>query len=122
MVKPSKRASKGGIVNQNGADSEVTDLRAIFSWLRRNGVKEIVRVTVIDYGDECHSDAAIEEALEGFEIKFWNWKKVNLSSQVIERCSMAVEEISLYWTGNYAVMMGWASAEGFSNAKKFPAV
>jgi hypothetical protein len=99
-----------------------TDLRAVFNWLYDNGVRKIVRVTVIDYGDLSHNDSAIEEALTRFEVEFWNWKKVDLCSQVIKRCSLSVREISLYWTGNHAVMMGWASQEGFYNHENFPKV
>jgi hypothetical protein len=94
----------------------------VFSWLRNNGVCKIVRVTVVDYGDTSHSDSAIKQALADFEIEFWNWKKVDLCSQVITDCSLTVKEVSLYWTGNHAVMMGWASPEGFHNPKKFPKV
>ncbi|KAJ5679024.1 hypothetical protein N7462_007268 [Penicillium macrosclerotiorum] len=31
-----------------------------------------------------------------------------------------VREISLYSSGNFGVLMGWASAEGFGNRQKFP--
>jgi len=94
----------------------------VFFWLRKNGVCKIVRVTVIDYGEASHSDSAIKKALKEFEIEYWNWKKVDLSSQVMEECSRTVREVSLYWTGNHAVMMGWASPEGFCNHEKFPEV
>ncbi|KAI0466816.1 peptidase S8/S53 domain-containing protein [Xylaria cf. heliscus] len=133
VVRPSKRAtstirmrpgfraaSEHSSPNIDNSEDEPTDLRAIFSWLRENGVREIVRVTVIDYGDTIHSDSAIKVALKNFEVEFWNWKKVDLCSQVIEECSHIVKEVSLYWSGNYAVMMGWASSEGFINKDKFP--
>jgi hypothetical protein len=99
-----------------------SDLTAIFSWLRRNHVKKIIKVTVIDYGDRSHTDAAIETGLKDFEVELWDWKKVDLCSEVIYNSTKVVREISLYSSGNYAVMMGWASAEGFGNRKKFPEV
>lgn len=110
-------------VQNNGLPSGVnTDLRAIFHWLRANGVRRIAKVTVIDHGDKCHRDSVIKEALDGFKVEFWVWKKVDICSEVIANSSSKVKEISLYWTGNYAVMMGWASKKGFSDPKKFPKV
>ncbi|PNP51064.1 hypothetical protein THARTR1_08292 [Trichoderma harzianum] len=97
----------------------VADLRAVFNWLRRNGVKSIITVRVIDYGHPCHSDEAIEEALEGFQVENWDWKKVDLCTDVIAASSNQVKSISLYSSGNNAVLMGWASSEGLLNSKKF---
>lgn len=99
-----------------------TDLRAVFEWLRKNGVSKIVKLSVLDYGELSHRDSVIEKAVENLGIEVWDWKKGDICSEVIHKCAPSAREISLYWTGNHSVMMGWASAEGFHNQKKFPKV
>jgi hypothetical protein len=99
-----------------------TDMKIIFKWLRENGVQMIVKVMVIDDGVPSHSDSAIEEALGGFDVQVWDWKKVDICSEVICNSTKVVKEISLYSSGNNAVLMGWASPEGFINLEKFPKV
>ncbi|KAH0593254.1 hypothetical protein MHUMG1_08976 [Metarhizium humberi] len=82
-------------------------------------VKKIIKVTVIDYGEQCHSDPAIEEALKGFDVEVWDWGKVDLRSDVILDCASSVREISLYSSGNGAAVMGWSDPQVFGNPK-FP--
>uniref|UniRef100_A0A093UM10 Subtilisin NAT n=2 Tax=Talaromyces marneffei PM1 TaxID=1077442 RepID=A0A093UM10_TALMA len=100
-VTPSKRSSlhrrsKG----QKHDDKTYSDLRTIFEWLEEHGVKRIVKVTVLDNRDKSHYDSVISKAVAGFQVEHWNWKKIDLSS-------------------NHAVMMGWASAQGFNDVSKF---
>jgi len=75
---------------------------------------------VVDDRDRPHADAAIVEALYGFKVEEWDWKRVDLCSDVIHESAPTVKEVSLYCSGNNAVLMGWASAEGLGNRKKFP--
>ncbi|PSN59993.1 subtilisin-like protein [Corynespora cassiicola Philippines] len=96
------------------------DMKTVFDWLRGKGVKVIVKVMVIDDGDTPHSDRAIEESLEEFQVENWDWKKLDISSEVISRSTTKVEEVSLYCSGNNAVLMGWGSSYGFPNKAKFP--
>ncbi|RAL61211.1 hypothetical protein DID88_010290 [Monilinia fructigena] len=98
-----------------------SDLVAIFEWLWQRGVREIIKVMVIviDNGNPPHASGAIVDALYGFEIEEWNWKKIDLCSDVISESSLAVREVSLYSSGKNAVLMGWAS-EGLGNREKFP--
>ncbi|QYS95166.1 Subtilisin, putative [Trichoderma simmonsii] len=98
----------------------LTDLRAIFNWLRTNQVKKIMKITIIDNGEKSHSDTAIEEALNGFDVEVWDWKKMDLCSDVICTSSKLVREISLYSSGNAAVLMGWSHQQGFGSLEKFP--
>lgn len=74
---------------------------------------------VVDDGDISHSDEVIEEALRRFQVEVWDWKKLDISSETIFQAAENVKEISLYSTGNNAVLMGWYSDEGL---KKFPKV
>lgn len=84
-------------------------------------VKKIIKVTVIDYGGQCHSDPTIKEAVRGFDVEVWNWKKVYLCSDVIFHCASSVREISLYSSGNGAAVVGWSDPQVFGNPK-FPKV
>ncbi|OBT68012.1 hypothetical protein VE03_01564 [Pseudogymnoascus sp. 23342-1-I1] len=97
-----------------------SDLVAVFDWLWGMGVREIIRVIVVDDGDLSHADTAIVEALYGFKVEEWDWKRVDLCSDVIYESSPHIREVSLYSSGNNAVLMGWASAEGLGNRDKFP--
>jgi hypothetical protein len=100
----------------------LSDLVAVFGWLRKNRVEKIVKVMVIDDGDPSHSDASIVEALRGFEVEVWDWKRVDINTDVIHRCNKHVREVSLYSSGNNAVLMGWASLEGLRSEEYFPDV
>ncbi|KAK1240300.1 hypothetical protein MKX08_007742 [Trichoderma sp. CBMAI-0020] len=72
----------------------ITDLRVVFDWLRK----------------KC--DEVIEEALKGFQVENWDWKKEDLCTDVIAASSNQIKSISFYSSGNNAVLMGWASSEG----------
>jgi hypothetical protein len=108
----------------------LSHLVTVFDWLRKNHVEKIVKVMVIDDAEPSHCDASIEEALRDFGVEIWDWKKLDLSTDVIWRATTSpedkdvsvVREISLYSTGNNSVLMGWASPQGLTNKKKFPAV
>lgn len=94
----------------------------MFGWLKKNGVKKIVKVMVIDDKDPSHADASIEDALKDFGVEIWDWKRLDLSTEVIHKTTNEVKEISLYSTGNNAVLMGWASQQGLPNRSLFPKV
>lgn len=57
-----------------------------------------------------------------FDVEIWNWKRVDLSRNVIAASTNAVKGISLYSSGNNAVLMGWASLQGLPNLDKYPKV
>ncbi|KAM0226770.1 hypothetical protein ACHAPO_012087 [Fusarium lateritium] len=97
-----------------------SDLTEIFQWLRDNGVKKIVKVIVLDDQEPCHADSAIEDALIGFDVEIWDWKRLDLSTEVIRKSTDLVREVSLYSSGNNSVLMGWASTDGLPNTDYFP--
>jgi hypothetical protein len=85
-------------------------------------VREILKVIVIDNGTIPHADDAIVDALHGFQVEEWDWKKLDLCTNVIHESSPAIRVVSLYSSGNNAVLTGWASKEGLGNRNKFPHV
>lgn len=100
----------------------LSHLITVFQWLRKNHVERIIKVMVIDDEDPPHADSSIEEALSGFQVEIWDWKRLDLSTEVIYNSTNVVKEISLYSSGNNSVLMGWASEQGLPNKDKFPKV
>ncbi|KAI3579747.1 peptidase S8/S53 domain-containing protein, partial [Fusarium oxysporum f. sp. albedinis] len=98
------------------------DMTSIFNWLHKGGVRKILKVTVIDDELPAHKDAAIVECLRRFGVEIWDWKKVDLCSEVIAASTSLVREICLYSSGNQAVLKGWSAAGGFADRAKFPEV
>lgn len=51
-----------------------------------------------------------------------DWRKFDLSTDVIRFASPKVSEINLYWRGNQTVLKGWANEDGiprlFSDSEK----
>lgn len=84
----------------------------IFEWLEKQHVKSVLKVAVIDDMQPSHSDKAIEKCLSGFDIRVWNWYKVDVCSSVILRSAKHVRDVTLYSSGNNAVLMGWSSPGG----------
>ncbi|KAK2591052.1 hypothetical protein QQS21_011266 [Conoideocrella luteorostrata] len=95
----------------------LSDLVAIFNWLRVNHVQKIKKIVVIDDGDPCHSDEAIERALGGFDVLVWDWKRPDVCSEVIFNCAPNVREVSLYWSGCQSTLLGWYCDQGFPSEK-----
>jgi hypothetical protein len=96
----------------------LTSLCPIFRWLKNLHVSAIIKITVIDDMEPSHSDAAIETCLEGFDIETWNWKKVDVCSEVIFKAAPNVKEVILYSSGNNAVLLGWSSSAGLNKLLK----
>ncbi|KAF9634998.1 hypothetical protein BFW01_g5893 [Lasiodiplodia theobromae] len=96
------------------------DMKIIFKWLHERGVRKILKVTVIDNEFPAHKDASIVDCLKDFNVEVWDWKKVDLCSEVIAKSTSVAKEISLYSSGNQAVLKGWSAPGGFSDRGKFP--
>lgn len=90
----------------------------IFHWLRELHVKSIMKVTVMDEGKLSHSDEAIERCMDGLEVKVWNWRRVDLCIDVIANSTPNVTDVTLYSSGNNAVLVGWSSINGLPKLKK----
>jgi len=98
------------------------DMIAVFNLLRKKRVRKIIEVDFADNEYLPHTDEAIENALKGFEVEKLNWEKPDISSEVVYNSTSALTEVSLYWSGDEAVVKEWCSPEGFGNARKFPKV
>jgi len=98
------------------------DMTYIFGWLFQRGVRKILKVTVVDNEFPAHRDGAIVECLMQFGVEIWDWKKLDLWSEVIHKSTPVVRQINLYSSGNQAVLKGWSAAGRFADRAVFPKV
>ena len=99
-----------------------TDLYMIFAWLKeRVMVKNIVEVVVEDFeeqGKKSHSDQTIEECLRDLNVEIWNWKRMNIPSDVIYNAAGEnVKVVYLYCSGIKAVLQSWSDRNGLARLK-----
>ncbi|KAB5545922.1 hypothetical protein GE09DRAFT_1132964 [Coniochaeta sp. 2T2.1] len=102
-----------------------TDLKLIFNWLKddkQKKVKTILKVIVDDLKEPAHNDEAIEECLDDLGVEIWDWRKMDISSEVIKKVAPDVREVHLYWSGNHTVLRGWSELEGLRQLKKLETV
>lgn len=90
----------------------LTDAQFVFAWLRRNNVKKIIKVIVVDDGDIPHSEDAIEASLKNFGVEVWDWRKLDICSDTIFRAAKDVRIVNLYSSGNNAVLQSWSGEKG----------
>ncbi|TGO35166.1 hypothetical protein BHYA_0168g00220 [Botrytis hyacinthi] len=88
------------------------DMMFFFQWLKDKGVKRILKVIVDDSNTPAHSDEAIENALQGFDVETLDWRKVDLCPETMWTSSRKLREVHLQWSGNNAVLRGWSEPEG----------
>ncbi|KAH6609619.1 intracellular serine protease [Trichoderma cornu-damae] len=123
-------------VNMNAANSKRTrglgrppkqdgdgkrDLCYIFDRLRKKGVKTILKVIIDDSAMPAHSDEAIEDALKFMDVEIWDWKRIDLCSEVVCRVASKAREVHLYWSGNNAVLRGWSEEGGLRRLRELKA-
>ncbi|KAL8306097.1 hypothetical protein RB600_008803 [Gaeumannomyces tritici] len=96
----------------------------IFDWLRSKaiGVKRILKIVVEDDDHNFHSDEAIEFALRGFKVESWNWMRSDMCSQVIKEAAPGVRDVTLYWSGNNAILRSWAAEGGLPQLEQLRTV
>lgn len=87
------------------------DLLFLFQWLRDQGVERIIKVIVDDLKKPGHSDEAIEEALNGFQVEILDWRRLDICPQTIFKVSRSLREIHLHWSGRNSVLRGWSERE-----------
>ncbi|KAL6873276.1 hypothetical protein HDV57DRAFT_504684 [Trichoderma longibrachiatum] len=107
----SKRSRGSGRSQRQDGDGR-RDLCYIFDRLRKRGVKTILKVIIDDSMTPAHSDEAIEDALKFMDVEIWDWKRIDLCSEVICRVAAKAREVNLYWSGNNAVLRGWSEEGG----------
>lgn len=99
-----------------------SDFVHVFESLRQKNVGTIIKVKVDDSLAVSHSDEAIENALRGLGVEVWDWKRTDLCSEVIYNVAPKVREVSLFWSGNNAVLRGWSDEGGLKRLKELQVV
>lgn len=74
-----------------------------------------------DLDNAYDSDETILNAVEGFEIEEWDWKRRDISSSVVAGSSTVVRDVTLY-SQHESILDDWCGDKGFSNDSLFPEV
>ena len=95
------------------------DFVIIFEWLRaRMRVKRILEIVVDDDPKNPHSDEVIEQAVKSFDVEQWDWVKLDMCADTILAAAQNVRHLTLYWSGNKAVLNSWAADDGLARLEK----
>ncbi|KAM0247246.1 hypothetical protein ACHAQJ_009913 [Trichoderma viride] len=116
------------------------DMEFFFHWLYHKGVRRILKVEVDDSGKIPHSDESICNALDKIIVEHLDWSKTDLDPRIICRISSKAEtsnadlegklagtknelqELTLKWSGNNAVLRSWSELEGLPQLPKLQAI
>ncbi|KAL7904225.1 intracellular serine protease [Trichoderma velutinum] len=90
------------------------DLVFFFHWLKQKGVTRIIKVIVDDLDTPSHSDDAIEEALEPFNVEILDWRRMDLDVVSLIRVGKCFREVHLQWSGNNGILRAWSEGEGLA--------
>ena len=96
----------------------VPEALTVFKVLQVKGVTHIVEVIVPDCPIHPHKNKDIIESLCSFHVRILDWKKRDLSVELLRRASPEVEELHLYSSGNQGILDQWASDEGLCRLEK----
>jgi hypothetical protein len=94
------------------------ELYMIFEWLKRGGVKRVLDVIVEDM-EEPHSDDVILKCLDTLQVETWNWKRPDISSELIFRAAgESVKVAHLHCSGLHSVLRSWSAPDGLPKLKE----
>jgi hypothetical protein len=84
-------------------------IRKVFSWFRKQKVRRILKLVVVDDGTLPCSDATIEECLREFDIRYLNWNKDDFCIEVLHKAGLHnIRELWLSWSGRNSVLYSWS--------------
>ncbi|EHK17669.1 uncharacterized protein TRIVIDRAFT_122917, partial [Trichoderma virens Gv29-8] len=93
-----------------------------FQMLYNKGVRRILKLTVQDIPNAPCDDEFIVSCLRQFDIRYLDWNKPDLCIDIIIDAVPRVSDLCLYFTGNTAVIRGWAGSNGLVNLNQLRAV
>ncbi|KAL7621995.1 hypothetical protein AAE478_007496 [Parahypoxylon ruwenzoriense] len=92
--------------------SNVGYLRAVFKWLGEKGVKRILKLVVLDNQEWQCSDDTIAECLTGWDVRYLDWNKRDLSIETIRNGNAEkLVELWLTWSGQNTALLGWSDRD-----------
>ncbi len=87
-------------------------LRAVFEWLRQKGVRRILKLVIVDNQEWQCGDETIEDCLHGWDIRYLDWNKRDLSIETIKTGGAAkLVELWLTWSGQNTALLGWSDPD-----------
>lgn len=105
---------------QDGAGRK--DYEQIFDLLwKKKGVKKIINIKVEDDEHSPHSDEVLER-LERFDIEEWDWDRADICSDVLAKAAPNLRKVTLYSSGNNAVLRSWSGTDGLNQLTKLEKV
>ena len=90
----------------------------ILSWLRKKGVKSILKLVVPDCRTNPLNEENLGKCLEGFEVEELNWRRLDLGIEPIVTLAPTLAVLHLYSSGNWAVLCHWVSKDGLERLEK----
>jgi len=101
-----------------GHDEDLPDYAPIiFKWLRQKGASHICEVRIVDSYDNPHSEEHIIDALEGLDVQVLDWRRTDLSVDVIQKAAPHVKDLCLYSSGNWCALSHWLGPDGVVKLK-----
>jgi hypothetical protein len=99
------------VEGQSRKDREVRETRVqrLFDWIRRKGVKRIVRLVVYDHPLAPCRDDVIRSCLKGFDVRYLDWNKEDLSVDMLQHVAPRLQELWLTWSGRKSALLGWCN-------------
>lgn len=80
------------------------DFEVIFRLLSKANVKKIIKIVVEDMEEPSHHDDAIIRSVSCFDCEEWDWKKLDLCTNIIHKAAPNATKINLYSRGSSAVL------------------
>lgn len=98
-------------------------LMSILRWLRETKkVRRILKLVIKDSQEFQCRDEHIEECLKGWDIRYLDWNKQNLSLETLQKGETEnLVELWLTWNGQNSCLIGWSDA-GYGLRKLLPSV
>jgi hypothetical protein len=92
------------------------EARDILHWLGEcKRVNKIFELRVTDSLYQPHSEEVIEDALKKFDVENLDWRRTDLSINTVREAAPNVKRLSLYCSGNQAVLEHWIGEHGISS-------
>ncbi|KAK2012402.1 subtilisin-like protein [Colletotrichum eremochloae] len=98
------------------------DMTFFFNWLKEKGVKRILTVIVDDLEPPFHSDEAIEEALESFDVEILDWRRPDLDPVTLDRVGKCLRKVYLQWSGRNTVLRAWSESDGLARIRTLESI
>jgi hypothetical protein len=104
-------SSEGGALQLQTRRRDHAEVQRVFQWLGRLEVTKVMEVSVPDRLESPHSDEAVAECINGWDVRILKWKKLdlylgNLYPGDAENADK-LEELDLYSSGNQSVHDQW---------------